>query len=222
MSGCPGAGMLAVMAHHLYRLGDWAFTRRKTAVALWLAVLVAVVGVAVAVGGKTNDKFTVPGTESQEAQELLEQKFPEASGTYARIAFAAPHGEKLTEPKYQAAIEETMARAQRAADVSAVSDPFKTKALSKDQRIGFGDVIYPVPAHEIDDAARDELADTAAPARAAGLQVEFGGGLVTEEAEAGSEGAGMMIGFLVLAITLGSLVAAGLPLLTASIASASA
>ena len=84
MSGRRAAGMLAAMAHHLYRLGDWAFTRRRTAVALWLVVLVAVIGAAVAVGGKTNDKFTVPGTESQQAQELLEQKFPEASGTYWR------------------------------------------------------------------------------------------------------------------------------------------
>ena len=42
-------------------------------------------------------------------------------------------------------------------------------------------MIYPVPADEIDDAARDELAEVAAPAATAGLQVEFGGGLVTEE-----------------------------------------
>ena len=49
------------------------------------------------------------------------------------------------------------------------------------------------------------------------MQVEFGGGFVTEEAEAGSEKLGMMIGFLVLAITLASLVAADLPLLTALI-----
>jgi RND superfamily putative drug exporter len=205
------------MSTHLHRLGDWAFTHRKTVVALWLAVLASVIAIAVACGGTTNDKFTVPGTESQEAQELLEQKFPAASGTYARIAFAAPEGEKLTDADNKAAIEETLARAGGAADVSAVSDPFKTGALTKDQRIGFADVVYPVPAHEIDDAARDQLADTADPARDAGLQVEFGGGLVTEEAEAGSESTGMMIGFLVLAMTLGSLVAAGLPLLTALI-----
>jgi len=203
------------MTTHLKRLGDWAFTHRKTVVASWLAVLAVVIGCAVAFGGTTNDKFTVPGTESQQAQELLEQKFPAASGTYARIAFAAPAGEKLSDPANKAAVKETLALAADATDVSGVSDPFKTGALTKDQSVGFGDVIYPVPAHEIDDAARDELAASAAPARAAGLQVEFGGGLVTEDAEAGSEGTGMMIGFLVLAITLGSLVAAGLPLLTA-------
>ena len=73
------------MATNLYRLGAWAFARRRAVVALWLVVLAAVVGAAFAVGGKENDKFSVPGTESQQAQELLEQKFPADSGTYARI-----------------------------------------------------------------------------------------------------------------------------------------
>src|SRR5262245_7044921 len=106
------------MTTHLSRLGDWAFTHRRTVVASWLVVLVAVIGCAVAFGGKTNDKFTVPGTESQQAQELLEQKFPEASGTYARIAFAAPEGEKLSDPANKAAVKETLALAAHATDVS--------------------------------------------------------------------------------------------------------
>ena len=205
------------MATYLYRVGRWAFERRKTVVALWALVLVGVISAAMTFGGHLNDKFTVPGTESQQAQELLEARYPAASGTYARIVFAAPAGESLTDPENKAAVQQTIARAKQATDVSAVSDPYETGALTPDKRVGFGDVIYPVPANEIDDAARDELAETAAPARDAGVQVEFGGGLVTEEKEAGSEGMGMMIGFLVLAITLGSLVAAGLPLLTALI-----
>jgi RND superfamily putative drug exporter len=205
------------MATHLYRLGGWAVARRKTVLLLWGAVLAAVIAAAVAFGGPTNDKFSVPGTESQKAQELLEAKFPAASGTYARIVFAAPEGEKLSDPANRAAVEATLDKAKHAADVSQVSDPFETKAITKDGRVGFGDVIYPVPAHEIDDAARDELAATAEPAEKAGLQVEYGGGLVTEEQKASSESTGMLIGFVVLAITLGSLLAAGMPLLTALI-----
>ena len=133
--------------------------------------------------------------------------------------FAAPESEKLDDPENQAAVQATLDRAEQAADVSQVTDPYETKAITPDGRVGFGDVIYPVPAHEIDDAARDELADTAAPAREAGVQVEFGGGLVAEEQAASSESMGILVGFLVLAITLGSLLAAGLPLLTASSAS---
>src|ERR1044072_5144371 len=122
------------MSTQLHRLGNWACTHRRAVVALWLVVLAGVIASAVAFGGTTNDKFTVPGTESQQAQELLEQKFPAAPAAYARISFAAPEGEKLTDPENKAAIEETLARAGRAADVSAVSDPFETGALTRDQR----------------------------------------------------------------------------------------
>jgi uncharacterized membrane protein YdfJ with MMPL/SSD domain len=82
------------------------------------------------VGSKTSDKFTVPGTESQQAQELLEQNYPAASGTYARLVFAAPKGEKLTDPETKAAVEATLAKATDAKDVSAVTDPYETKALT--------------------------------------------------------------------------------------------
>jgi uncharacterized membrane protein YdfJ with MMPL/SSD domain len=203
------------MATYLYRLGAWAFRRRRTVVALWGLVLAGVIASAVAFGGTTNDKFSVPGTESQEAQELLEQRYPAASGTYARIVFAAPEGESLTDKENKEAVRATLAAATAARDVAGVTDPYETRTMTEDGRVAYGDVMYPVQAHEIGDAARDELEASADAAREAGVDVEFGGGLVTEEAEAGSERMGMMVGFLVLAITLGSLVAAGLPLLTA-------
>jgi putative drug exporter of the RND superfamily len=205
------------MAKHLYRLGGWAFERRRRVLAAWVVLLGAVIVCAVAFKGQTSTKFVVPGTESQQAQDLLEKKFPGAGGASARVVFAAPKGETLKDPDNRATVEASLERAKRAADVAAVTDPYETRALTSDGRIGFADVIYPVPADEIEDEARDELAAVAGPARAAGMQVEFGGGIVTETAESSSEGAGMMIGYLVLAITLGSLLAAGLPLLTAII-----
>ncbi len=205
------------MATRLFKLGGWAFEHRWRVVAIWAVVLLAVIGSAMAFGGKTNDKFSVPGTESQEAQALLEQKYPAASGTYARLVFAAPEGEKLTDAENKAAVEASLAKATEAKDVSAVSNPYETKAITADGRIGFADVIYPVPADKIDDPAREELEASATPAEEAGLQTEFGGGLVADESHTNSESLGMMVGYLVLAITLGSLLAAGLPLLTAII-----
>ena len=203
------------MATYLYRLGRWSFEHRRRVLMIWLAVLVLIGGAAATFSGRTSDKFSVPGTESQQAQDLLEQKFPGAGGAAARVVYAAPKGERLTDPANRRALEASLAKAQHAAEVDTVISPFRTGTVTKDGRVAFADVIYPVPADEIEDEARDELAAAAAPARDAGMEVEFGGRIVTEEKEAGSESAGMMVAFGVLAITLASLLAAGLPLINA-------
>jgi uncharacterized membrane protein YdfJ with MMPL/SSD domain len=205
------------MATYLYRLGAWAFRNRWKVVGIWVLVLSVVAACAVSFKGHTNNKFEVPGTESQRAQDLLHKKFPGTGGASARIVFVAPAGEKLTDASNRAAIDETLAKARKASQVTSVIDPFRADAVTDDKRVGYADVIYPVPADQIGNRARDELAATAEPARDAGLTVEFGNGIVTESKESTAESTGMMIGYVVLAITLGSLLAAGLPLLTALI-----
>jgi RND superfamily putative drug exporter len=203
------------MAKRLYRIGGWAFENRRKVVIAWLLVVVAVVASASAFSGKTSNEFSVPGTESQVAQDLLEKKFPEAGGGSARVVFAAPEGEKLTDPENKAAVMESVENASKAPEVTAVQDPYSMGAISKDGRIGFADVYYPVKAEEVEKSSADALEASTEPATKAGMQVEFGGGVVTEESESPAEAVGMMVGFLVLAITLGSLLAAGLPLFTA-------
>src|SRR5690242_15624572 len=165
------------MATYLYRLGRWSHDRRKTVLGFWLVVLVVLGALAATMGGTKNNKFEVPGTESQQAQELLEARYPAASGTYARVVFAAPEGETLKDADNAKAIEATMAEASRADEVSGVTDV----TLSKDGTIGYADVIYPVPSGEIGEEARQQLADIADTGEAAGLQVEFSGGIAAEE-----------------------------------------
>jgi uncharacterized membrane protein YdfJ with MMPL/SSD domain len=203
------------MATRLYRLGGWAYEHRKRVLVGWLLVLVAVFASAAAFSGKTSNEFSVPGTESQVAQDLLQDKFPEAGGGSARVVFAAPEGEKLTDPDNKGAVMESVENASKAPEVSAVQDPYSMGAISKDGRIGFADVYYPVKAEEVEKSSADALEASTEPATKAGMQVEFGGGVVTEESESKAEMVGLLVGFLVLAMTLGSLLAAGLPLLTA-------
>ena len=204
------------MATRLYRIGDWAFQHRRKVLAGWLLILVAAFASAALFGGKTSNEFSVPGTESQVAQDLLEQKFPEAGGGSARVVFAAPEGERLTDPENKAAVLESVERASKAPEVVGVQDPYSAGAISKDGRIGFADVYYPVKAEEVEKGSADALEASTEPATKAGLQVEYGGGVVSDESESPAEMVGMMVGFLVLAITLGSLLAAGMPLLTAA------
>jgi uncharacterized membrane protein YdfJ with MMPL/SSD domain len=203
------------MASHLHRLGGWSHDHRRSVLIAWLLVLAAVIASAAAFKGQVDNTFEVPGTESQQAQQLLERKYPEASGAFARVVYAAPPGHRVDEPKYKQAVMDSVKRAKGADEVQTVIDPYSAKAISKDGRIAYADVIYPVPASQIDTQARDALAEVGAPAEKAGMQVEYGGGIATDQSGANSESAGMVVAFLVLAITLGSLLAAGLPLITA-------
>ena len=98
------------MATYLYRLGRFSFQRRRLILALWLAAL-ALLGVgAFTLSGPTSDEFSIPGTEAQEAMDLLGERFPGAAadGAQARVVFAAPPGEKLTDGTNKAAIAQVV------------------------------------------------------------------------------------------------------------------
>jgi RND superfamily putative drug exporter len=201
---------------YLYRLGRFAFRRRRLVGLFWVALLALMSLGAATLAEETTDSFDIPGTESMEALGLLEERFPEtaADGAAARVVFLAPAGESLTEPANRAAIDATLAELARVPDVVNVADPFAAGTVAPDETAAFAQVDFDVQVP----AANDELTEAVAPARAAGLTVELGGEALMEEFEQGAaELIGLAVAALVLIITFGSFVAAGLPLLNAII-----
>ncbi len=98
-----------------------------------------------------------------------------------------------------------------------VSDPAKTGAVSRDGTIGYADALFGMPAGSVSRSAKDRLGEALDPARNAGLEVELGGTVSTPPAGGGGPGevVGVVVAFVVLEVALSSLVAAGLPLVTA-------
>ncbi|MGW2568187.1 MMPL family transporter [Streptomyces sp. NPDC001537] len=207
------------MATFLYRLGRFAFRRRHFVALFWVALLtLAGVGAANApAAGSTS--FSIPGTEAQKAFDLLEQRFPgmSADGATGRVVFKAPAGEKMTDPANRATVEKTVKELADGSEVVSVADPYQAHAVSKNGTVAYASVKYKVSGMELKDASRDALKEAAQDARHAGLTVEIGGDALQAGAEPGAAGevVGLAIAAVVLVITLGSLVAAGLPLLTA-------
>ena len=206
------------MASFLYRLGRFAFRRRWLVVGLWLAILAVAVTGAAALSGPTSDSVRIPGTPSQQAIDLLQERFPQASagGATARMVFAAPAGQRLTGTATKADIERIVAELRRAPQVAAVTDPFQSGAVDPAGTIGFAQATYRVPAEELTDGDRSALTGIADRARESGLGVEVGGDALQPPNEQGlGEVIGVAVAAVVMVITFGSLVAAGLPLLTA-------
>jgi RND superfamily putative drug exporter len=186
----------------------------------WLSLLVAVGVTSQAVKKDTNDAFNVPGTESQRALDLLDEKFPGSGGATARIVFAAPKGHTLDEPQYKKVVDPTIERAQAVPQsVTSGKQVIQGFTPSKDKTIGFADLHFAVPVEDLKDSTKDALERVAEPARSAGLDVEFSGGVVsTSEGESSAgEQIGVVVAFFVLLASFGSALIAGLPLLTAII-----
>ncbi|TWV37153.1 MMPL family transporter [Streptomyces misionensis] len=208
------------MATFLYRLGRLAFRRRHFVVLIWVALLtLAGVGAASAPAAG-NSSFSIPGTEAQKAFDLLEQRFPgmSADGATARVVFKAPAGEKMTDKPNKAAVEKTVRELGHGSEVASVADPYAGHTISRDGSVAYTSVKYKVSGMELEDSSRDALKKAAQDARDAGLTVEIGGDALNAMPETGSgEVIGIAIAAVVLVITFGSLLAAGLPLLTAII-----
>ncbi|MFI1161147.1 MMPL family transporter [Streptomyces sioyaensis] len=209
------------MATFLYKLGRLAFRRRRFVALIWVALL-AVAGVGAATSASpAADSFSVPGTEAQRAFDLLDQRFPggNADGATARVVFQAPQGETMKDPANKAAVERTVRALQSGSEqVDRVADPYAAKTLSKDARTAYAQVTYKVTGFELTDASKDALKDAAKDGRKDGLTVEAGGNALQAIPETGAtEVIGIAVSAVVLVITFGALIAAGLPLLTALI-----
>jgi RND superfamily putative drug exporter len=205
------------MTPFLQRLAILAFHRRRAFLATWLVIIVAVVGSYATVGSTINSDFTIPGSSSQNALDQLQKTLPPAAGTSAQIVFQSPPQTKITDARYHAAIEATLDEARRAPQVASVVDPFSAKAISRDGRSALAGINYTVTRPHLDSDSLPALVTATSPARQAGLIAHVGGSAYgSGSSKPGASAAiGIVIAFAILFITFGSLVAAGLPLLTA-------
>ncbi|WP_261797944.1 MMPL family transporter [Cellulomonas timonensis] len=205
------------MASFLYRLGRFSFRRRRTVIALWLAVLAAVWAGAATLSAPTANTFSVPGTESQRAVDLLEERFPEvaAGNVSARVVLAARGDSRLDDPDAAEAVQAVLDELAEAPQVASVVDPFAAGLVNPDATVALVQVAYEVGPGDMTPEARDALEAAAETGRDAGLTVEMGGDALDEESEDASVLIGLAVAALVLVLTFGSFVAAGLPLLTA-------
>ena len=209
------------MAVLLSRLGAFSHRHRLSVVLVWLAVLVAGGVGAATLSGETSNSFSIPGQESTNALERIEEEFgATASGATAQVVFGAPDGESLATPENAAAVQQTVAALAASPGVAVASNPLDPARPAVDAdppTIGYSTVVFEAPRGEVTPEQQDALTDVVADARASGLTVEVGGEAVQAPPHVGgpAEVVGVVIALVVLAVTFGSLVVAGLNLLTA-------
>ncbi|TQL47497.1 RND superfamily putative drug exporter [Homoserinimonas aerilata] len=210
------------MATLLYRLGRFSYRRAWTVIAAWAVILLAILGGGFALGGNMQESFAIPGTESQEALDHLEAVFPQVAGASAQAVVVAPDGTSVADEANRAAIDEMVAEIGRLGFVDSVMGPFDEyagEAVSDDKGTARIQVQFDGSSAEVTDAMLAELTATAEIGEDAGMQVEFGGQVFQQSSFGVTivEVFGVVFAAVVLLITFGSLMAAGMPLLSALI-----
>jgi RND superfamily putative drug exporter len=211
------------MARFLDRFGRTAARHKWITIGIWVLVAVVVGGWAQSAGGKTTDVYTIPGAQSQKAQDLLEERFPAQAGGTASVVFQAKSG-TLSDPANQAAIAQTEAnlapgRSPHVTQVLGPTTPVVGPAfVSKDGTIGYVRVQYDDKATSLPPETVKQLEAAAAPAEQAGLRVEFGGPVVdylSRDEGGDADVIGLFFAVIILLIAFGSVVAMSVPIGTA-------
>ncbi|MHB1491368.1 MAG: MMPL family transporter, partial [Cellulomonas sp.] len=207
----------------LYRLGHWAFGARVRVLLTWVAIVAAVgIGAGLFSTG-TNNTFSIPGTESGIALDRLNHTFPQVSGTSAQLVVVAPTGMSVRDAAIEGPVESAVAQLKTTSQVAAVTDPFGsqvTGGVSADGSAAVVTVQMQGASSAITAATRSALLDTESTLRAAlptGSTAVFGGDLfsITLPTVSSTEGLGVLVALVVLIVTFGSFIAAGMPLATA-------
>ncbi|GAB7037155.1 MULTISPECIES: MMPL family transporter [Catenuloplanes] len=197
------------MTSLLARVGRACVAHPWRTITGWVLVLATAFTVAGAVGGVPQDNYDVPGLRAQAGTELLRRVFPDTSGTEARVVLHMPGGQPVAEQL----AEDVTGRLREVADVGNVGTP----RFSDDRDTALIDVRYTAPVTDLGDDIVQRLRDATSAATAAGVQVEFAGQVGEQEKAGGGAGEaiGLLVALVVLLIAFGSVLAAGLPIVSA-------
>jgi RND superfamily putative drug exporter len=203
----------------MVRIARWTMAHRRTVVVAWIAAVVGIFALSNAVGKKTASSFTLPGTGSQHAVDLLQSRFPAQAGDADQIVFHARTGTLLGATD-RAAIDAMLTRLAGLPHVTGVVSPFAAAqhAISRDGTIAFATVTFDQRADALPKAAVERVITTAESARSASVDVQLGGQAI-EQAQQASLGFATVIGIaaaiVILLVSFGSFSAMGLPIATA-------
>jgi len=203
----------------LERLGRLCARHHWIVIVVWLVIVAGTVTANVVAGGETSNDFTLPGTESQDASDILDDEFPKAAGSSATIVFNATGGD-LTAQESQ--VEQALTEAGKLPHVTSVSNPFLPAPYSTvsttDASIGYANVSYTQSTTELGLDTAEELQEKVGRSETKALEIEFGGDLIvnTEPVDTGvSEEVGLIAAVIVLLIALGAVAAMGVPIIAA-------
>src|SRR6188472_4544872 len=125
-------------------------------------------------GSDVNDNLTLPGTDSQQATNLLQKRFPSQANGTNPVVLTAPKGAKLSDAKYKTPIDDTVSALKKDPDVASATSPLSKSGKSlnaKNGRIGYIALVLTAAPSDLTQDDANRIVSEADPARKAGLKV---------------------------------------------------
>ena len=205
----------------------WAVNRPWQAIIVWVILLVVIVGGAATHAGKYNNSFSLPNTDSTKAQNLLASKFGTATtNSNAQILFA-PGGTTVINPKVKEQIDKLVKEVEAVPSVQTVTSPYsmplieaaKSGLISQDGSVGKITILFKVPDADVPIADAKTIVNDVEAMSTSALVIGVQGNAIAQATGAppDSEIVGIIAAILIMLIMFGSVIAAGLPLITALI-----
>ncbi len=210
------------MARLLRRLGAFSARHGLIVIGVWVAVAIAVGAAVSTLGAQTNNDLSLPGTGSQEVKDLLTERFPPQQNGVNPIVFDVSEG-KLTDQANKQAVNASVKEIRKQPHVHTVTNPLSSAGqtaglLAKDGQTAFAPVLMDIGSGELTEEIAGNVLDATKPAQDAGITTaaagSIGSTLSADDSEI-SEVVGIIMAMLILSLVLGSLVAMGLPIITA-------
>jgi putative drug exporter of the RND superfamily len=201
-------------------LARWSFRHKFVVIAAWVLLLVGLSALSQAVKSDYNDSFSLPGTGSTTAQDLLAKAVPAQAGDSDTIVWQVSSGtvRNGAVTARMSAMLKDVAGMPEVASVASPYGPHGARQISADGRIAYATVDFTEQASDLQKADITRVISAAEATREPGLNVQLGGQAI-ESSQQTSLGSSSTIGVLAAAVVLfiafGSLLAMTLPLLTA-------
>jgi RND superfamily putative drug exporter len=199
------------------RIAGFAHRRRWLALLLWVAVLAGVWTAASVTGDGYRNSFSLPGTESQQAADLLAEHGAARAGDTVEIVLH--HDGGLREPGVQQRVTDMLEDVAGLPKVGLVHSLYdRDGTITEDGRIGYATVLLDIPSDDMPATDTQRILDTVKKVDGAGLQAELGGDAARLLAGGGTgvaEGAGLLAALVILVLMFGTIIAAGLPIVIA-------
>jgi RND superfamily putative drug exporter len=203
----------------LEKLTRWCYEQRRKVLGLWILAFIGFVILGQVAGGPFSTNFNTPGSDSKAALELLQKRFPARSGDTVSVVFKADNG--INAPGVKAKVDALLADLATKEHVVGTVSPYTPEGasgVSRDGKIAYGELQLDVQGNDVPvPVAKDMIAD-AMKASGDGVRFELGGGAI-QGAEfvqgGGTEGLGILAAMVILLVSFGSLLAMGLPILSA-------